>query len=202
MLLAFLLALRMRRPCLAAACTYSRMCSHPCGCAPTHPPKPPHPPKPDPRAQAASKWRSSTPEAKAASDRAAWSSWLARYCRRLAREAAAGAGARERAAAMSGANPRVVLRNWVAEEAIRSAEAGDYGAVRALLAVLTQPYKEASELGGAALAAAGAKGAGGAAAAAAAEPAGAPEPAAGVGPLRIGGKPPAWAGELCVTCSS
>lgn len=102
---------------------------------------------------------------------------------------------------MNGANPRVVLRNWVAEEAIRAAEGGDYAAVQKLLAILTQPFKEAEELEGLG-GVSGVPAAASAGKAAAAEPAGAPEPAAGVCPLRIGGKPPAWAGELCVTCSS
>ncbi|KAI8465473.1 MAG: hypothetical protein J3K34DRAFT_525334 [Monoraphidium minutum] len=148
------------------------------------------------RAAAAAKWRATPPPAKAAADAAAWRGWLGRYAARLGREAGAGRGDGERVRAMNGANPRVVLRNWVAEEAIRAAEGGDYKAVAALLEVLSQPYAEAHELAGGGAAAE--RGGGGGAAA----PAGAPEPVAGLCPLRIGGKPPAWAGELCVTCSS
>jgi uncharacterized protein YdiU (UPF0061 family) len=41
----------------------------------------------------------------------------------------AGATAEARQQAMLSSNPRVVLRNWVAEEAIKAAEKGDYAAV-------------------------------------------------------------------------
>ncbi len=79
--------------------------------------------------QASEHWTTVTPEAKRATDAASWGAWLRRYCQRLAREAAAGATPDARAAAMRGVNPRVVLRNWVAEEAIRAAEAGDFSKV-------------------------------------------------------------------------
>ncbi len=92
----------------------------------------------------------------------------------------------------------------MAEEVIRSAEAGDYTQVTQLLTLLQHPFAEPEEIPGLAATAvgtvAGLRGDGGAEA-----PVGAPEPAAGAGgvcPLRVGGKPPAWAGELCVTCSS
>jgi uncharacterized protein YdiU (UPF0061 family) len=149
------------------------------------------------RAQAAAKWRATTPESKSRQDAAAWAAWLSRYGARLQREAALGGSDAERVRAMNAANPRVVLRNWVAEEAIRAAEKGDFAPVRQLLVVLTQPFKEADDVAAGEVA-----GADGKKGAAQSEPAGAPEPVAGVCPYRIGGKPPAWAGELCVTCSS
>lgn len=159
------------------------------------------------RSQAAAKWRATTQQQKAEKDAAAWRSWLTRYGARLEREAAKGGSVSERVRAMNAANPRVVLRNWVAQEAIQVAEAGDYEAVRKLLAVMAQPYKEVHEAalgaGGQGAAAAGAVGAG--AAPNGEGPGGAagpPERAAGICPFRVGGKPPAWAGELCVTCSS
>jgi len=72
-------------------------------------------------------------------DRAAADAWGARYLRRLEAEARSDA---ERHAAMDRANPKYVLRNHLAQEAIRQAEAGDFGAVRELHDVLRRPYDE------------------------------------------------------------
>jgi uncharacterized protein YdiU (UPF0061 family) len=47
-----------------------------------------------------------------------------------------------RRAAMRGVNPKFVLRNWVAQEAIEASEAGDDTVVRALLDVLLAPFDE------------------------------------------------------------
>lgn len=148
------------------------------------------------RAQAAAKWRGTPAADKAAADDKAWRAWLRRYASRLAREAAAGATDAERVRVMRAASPRLVLRNYAAEEAIRAAEAGDFQPARRLLALLQHPYAEAGELP----AALQARGDGGAAPAGG----GAPEPAASaaVCPLRLAGRPPAWAQDLCVTCSS
>ena len=70
-----------------------------------------------------------SPNGKAAADRAAWSRWLERYAARLQREARAGADAAGRRDAMRAANPKFILRNWVAQQAIEEAEAGDYSEV-------------------------------------------------------------------------
>ncbi|KAK9842567.1 hypothetical protein WJX81_006471 [Elliptochloris bilobata] len=77
---------------------------------------------------------------KAAADRAAWRAWLDRYSARLRREAAAGADAAARRVAMDAANPKFVLRNWVAQQAIEKAEAGDYSEVRRVLRLLEHPF--------------------------------------------------------------
>lgn len=85
-----------------------------------------------------------TDAAKREKDSALWSSWLELYRARLQRElGAAEARGSGRAAAeaarkrcCAAANPRVVLRNHLAELAIRAAEEGDFGPTRELLAAL------------------------------------------------------------------
>ena len=65
--------------------------------------------------------------------------WGERYLRRLESEPRADA---ERQAAMNRANPRIVLRNHLAQRAIELAEAGDFGEVRALHEALRRPYDD------------------------------------------------------------
>jgi uncharacterized protein YdiU (UPF0061 family) len=72
-------------------------------------------------------------------DRAAADAWGERYLRRLEAESRADAARR---AAMDRANPRFVLRNHLAQEAITRAEAGEFGAVHELHDVLRRPYDE------------------------------------------------------------
>ncbi|MBW8757666.1 MAG: YdiU family protein [Burkholderiales bacterium] len=72
-------------------------------------------------------------------DRAAADAWGERYLRRLEAETRADA---ERRAAMDRANPKFVLRNHLAQEAIAQAEAGEFGAVRELHDLLRRPYDE------------------------------------------------------------
>ena len=72
-----------------------------------------------------------SPAGKAAADRAAWGRWLERYGARLQREARAGGDAAARVNAMRAANPKFILRNWVAQQAIEKAEKGDYSEVHA-----------------------------------------------------------------------
>ena len=72
-------------------------------------------------------------------DRAAFDAWSLRYADRLKRESS---GCAERALRMDRVNPMFVLRNHLAEVAIRDAGAGDFGEVRRLLKVLTHPFDE------------------------------------------------------------
>jgi uncharacterized protein YdiU (UPF0061 family) len=65
--------------------------------------------------------------------------WIDRYERRLEHETRP---APERAAAMNAVNPRIVLRNHLAQEAIEASQAGDDGPVRRLLAALRNPYSD------------------------------------------------------------
>ncbi len=75
-------------------------------------------------------------------DRDVCDAWLRSWRQRLAAEALSDA---ERQNAMRAVNPKFVLRNWLAESAIRQAQAGDFSEVSALLACLRHPYAEQPE---------------------------------------------------------
>ncbi len=65
--------------------------------------------------------------------------WLQRHGRRVL---ASGLAAEARRAVMQSANPKFVLRNWLAQEAIDRAEQGDPAGITDLLDVLRHPYDE------------------------------------------------------------
>ncbi len=65
--------------------------------------------------------------------------WLARYAVRVHGD---GLPAAERKARMDAANPKYVLRNYMAQQAIDRAEQGDYGGIHELLDLLRHPYEE------------------------------------------------------------
>lgn len=75
---------------------------------------------------------------------APWQAWWAAYQSRLAQEpdAAAVDAAALRRARMLQINPKYILRNHLAEQAIRLAEQGDASEVQRLQQLLTQPYAE------------------------------------------------------------
>lgn len=75
-------------------------------------------------------------------DRTACDTWLATWRTRLAQTPWDDG---ERQAAMLAANPKYVLRNWLAEKAIRQAKTGDFSEVQRLLGCLRHPYAEQPE---------------------------------------------------------
>ncbi len=76
---------------------------------------------------------------KRAAGEAAFADWLARHAARLRDDPLP---AEARRARMDAANPRYVLRNWLAQEAIDRAHAGDLGGVETLLEVMRRPYED------------------------------------------------------------
>ena len=72
-------------------------------------------------------------------DRAACDAWLDDWRARLAQTPWPDA---ERQAAMLAANPRYVLRNWLAEQAIRKAREHDFSEVARVLECLRRPFDE------------------------------------------------------------
>ena len=68
-----------------------------------------------------------------------WTAWLKRYRARVAQD---GVSDPHRAAAMNRVNPLYVMRNYLAQEVIDKAEAGDLSGVGQLLDVMREPYTE------------------------------------------------------------
>ncbi len=75
-------------------------------------------------------------------DRSACDAWLESW---RARQAQTPWTDGERQASMLAANPKYVLRNWIAEQAIRQARQGDYSGVQRVQACLRRPYDEQPE---------------------------------------------------------
>ncbi|VFV33944.1 Hypothetical predicted protein [Lynx pardinus] len=116
-------------------------------------------------------------------NRSHWADWLQEYRARLEKDRE-GAGdsdtwQAERLRVMRANNPKYVLRNYIAQNAIEAAENGDFSEVRRVLKLLEAPYHREGE----AAEVPEAEGAGG----------------AHSGGHSYGSKPPLWAAELCVT---
>lgn len=75
-------------------------------------------------------------------DRAAFDAWALEYRARLRLEGSVDATRRE---AMHRANPKYILRNYLAQVAIEQAQNGDFSGVHKLLAVLERPFDEQPE---------------------------------------------------------
>ncbi|MEB0141055.1 MULTISPECIES: protein adenylyltransferase SelO [unclassified Undibacterium] len=75
-------------------------------------------------------------------DRAALQAWLIRYRERLQQESVP---ADLRQAAMKRCNPKYVLRNYLAQQAIEQAQNKDFSEVNKLAAILAHPFDEQAE---------------------------------------------------------
>jgi len=75
-------------------------------------------------------------------DRSGFDAWAAEYAARLRREASLDS---ERKIWMQWTNPKYILRNHLAEQAIRAAQAGDFSEIETLRRLLAQPYDEQPE---------------------------------------------------------
>lgn len=150
--------------------------------------------------RAAEEIRAITPAQKTARDKQAWTAWLRRYRARLDAEAAAGATSDARRTIMLSTNPRYILRQWVAEWAIREADKGNYQGVQAVLAVLQQPFSEKSTaelIRGAVQIPPGGDGMN-----QGADGGGGGEGGVCVMVPELDGRVPDWGRKLCVSCSS
>ncbi|XP_014674524.1 PREDICTED: selenoprotein O-like isoform X2 [Priapulus caudatus] len=89
---------------------------------------------------------------KSASDREVWFGWVLKYAARLEKEVADTAQVEalndQRVALMNGANPRFVLRNYMAQNAIDAAEDGDFSEVQRVLRLLEKPFSSSSSSSG------------------------------------------------------
>uniref|UniRef100_A0A3B4YH58 Selenoprotein O n=1 Tax=Seriola lalandi dorsalis TaxID=1841481 RepID=A0A3B4YH58_SERLL len=76
-----------------------------------------------------------------------WIHWVSRYRKRLAKECDGTSDLslikKERLSVMNSHNPRVVLRNYIAQSAIQAAEKGDFSEVNRVLKTLEKPYSNA-----------------------------------------------------------
>ncbi|NCF03885.1 protein adenylyltransferase SelO [Kosakonia sp. MH5] len=75
-------------------------------------------------------------------DRAAFDRWFAQYRMRLQQEQVDDA---QRQQLMSGVNPALVLRNWLAQRAIDAAEKGDASELAQLHEALRQPFRDRND---------------------------------------------------------
>ncbi len=80
-----------------------------------------------------------SPETLGADLRGQWASWSNRYTHQIRRDGILDA---ERSGRMKAANPKYVLRNYLAQNAITAADQGDFSVMERLLRVLKTPYDD------------------------------------------------------------
>ncbi|XP_060077321.1 protein adenylyltransferase SelO, mitochondrial-like [Ylistrum balloti] len=92
-----------------------------------------------------------TQKSKQEEDKKLWTEWLTQYTERLKLEVKdcsdLESATKQRSEVMNSVNPRFILRNYIAENAIKAAEKGDYSEVQRVLKLLENPFSEAVDLG-------------------------------------------------------
>mmetsp|Transcript_28268 Transcript_28268/g.68709 ORF Transcript_28268/g.68709 Transcript_28268/m.68709 type:complete len:144 (-) Transcript_28268:906-1337(-) len=73
--------------------------------------------------------------------RQTWGDWIRRYAKRTQAD---GLSDEDRAQAMNSVNPKIILRNYLAQTAIEQAELGEFDEVNRLLQALRSPFDESS----------------------------------------------------------
>jgi len=98
------------------------------------------------RRETAEKLTTLSPSEKLQADEEQWDSWLKMYVERLRQETDGKSDVQElndeRVAIMKSNNPKFVLRNYVAQNAISKAEKGDYSEVKKVLQILSTPFSD------------------------------------------------------------
>ncbi|KAM9352166.1 selenoprotein O1 [Symphorus nematophorus] len=133
-----------------------------------------------------------------------WSRWITRYRKRLALELEGQSDLQavqeERVRVMDSTNPRVILRNYIAQNAIEAAENGDFSEVQRVLKVLEKPFSSQPGLelpvwvgGGSEAVQQGERDEG------EEQQQEAASTSMARNPVPYDSKPPAWANEICVT---
>ncbi|GAB1609313.1 protein adenylyltransferase SelO, mitochondrial-like [Argonauta hians] len=100
------------------------------------------------RIEEAQKLADRSQEEKEESDRQEWQAWLEQYVKLLEAETSEEDDlegfCHARVRLMNGTNPRFVLRNYIAENAIKAAEKGDFSEVRRVYSLLQNPYTDSA----------------------------------------------------------
>ncbi|KAM6895251.1 selenoprotein O2 [Xenentodon cancila] len=113
-----------------------------------------------------------------------WIRWVCRYRRRLARELDSTGDLsllkKEKLRVMNSSNPCVVLRNYIAQNAIHAAERGDFSEVNRVLKALENPYPDPESVCGL-------------------DACGEQEHKEREVTVDYSAKPPAWAQTICIT---
>ncbi|KAJ8002931.1 hypothetical protein DPEC_G00164090 [Dallia pectoralis] len=136
-----------------------------------------------------------------ANHREDWTAWVTAYRKRLAVEIEGQSDTQalqeERVTVMDSTNPRYVLRNYIAQNAIEAAENGDFTEVQQVLKVLQKPFttqlglEQPRWLGPRRVDERGERDEG--------EQQGSEAAASSQNPVPYDSKPPVWANEICVT---
>lgn len=100
------------------------------------------------RMEKAAELKDLTQEDKSKENKELWTRWLEKYEERLKKEEVTDLNKDnfDRVEIMNSVNPRFILRNYIAQNAIKAAESGDFSEVRRVLTLLQNPYSDDLDL--------------------------------------------------------